>query len=432
MLIKALEEIEAAARGKKRLDTVAALIKTVPNLEKFLVEANHPFITFGVAKLPPPSGGGLFFQDDVQWVRDLFAITARLASRSLSGHEARDNIARHLDDANMIQRKWASRLLLRDLRLNFGAKDLQKILGKEVIPLFEVPLAKDYNDVESDGSPDPWIVEPKLDGGRCVAMIASDGSVEFLSRTGKIWGNFESVRKALTTFVAKNSLPLPYVLDGEVVSLDDDGKINFQQIQKTMHRKDGVEIGRLQYVIFDGCPLSEWRDPRLAYLIRLENVKTVLGSSELPPELRVIESELQPYTKETAAEACKTFMAQGYEGAMFRKAGAVVENKRSKLLLKVKLFQDAEAEIYDAVEGTGKYLGMLGALKCRLPGVDGADGVEFEIGSGYDDATRQELWADKPLGKTASFKFFELTDAGAPRFPIYKAIRHPSDIGEVE
>lgn len=431
MLIKALEEIEAAARGKKRLEKVAELVDKVPYLEKFLVEANHPFITFGIAKLPEPAGGGLFFQNDEHWVRDLFAVTSRLASRTLSGNEAKEYIARHLDDANEPQKKWASRLLLRDLRLNFGAKDLQKIIGKEKVPLFEVPLAKDYNDVKPDGSPDPWVVEPKLDGGRCVAMIATDGSVELLSRTGKTWGNFESIRKAIVETVANSTIPRPYVLDGEVVSLDDEGRVNFQQIQKTMHRKDGVEVGRLQYVVFDGCTLGEWTSPKLSYLVRLNNVRDVLKS--LPPAIRVVESTIASYTTDEAKKACKAMMDQGYEGAMFRKAGSPVENKRSKTLLKVKLFQDDEAEIIGAAEGTGKYKGMLGALKCKLKGKEGAPDALFEIGSGYDDAGRKELWAaflaGTLVGKLASFKFFELTDDFIPRFPIFKAIRHPDDVG---
>jgi ATP-dependent DNA ligase len=259
-------------------------------------------------------------------------------------------------------------------------------------------------------------------------MIAADGSVELLSRTGKTWGNFETVRKAVAELAQKANFPKPYVLDGEVVSLDTEGKVNFQQIQRTMHRKDGIEVGRLQYVVFDGCELKEWMNPQKTYQLRLHELTKELSwvhPNEMPAAIRLVESFERTYTKANATEACKTFMTKGYEGAMFRKAGAVVENKRSKNLLKVKLFQDSEAEIIGAVEGTGKYKGMLGALQCRLK-----SGKEFEIGSGYDDAMRKEMWAEKPIGKLSSFKFFELTDDGIPRFPIFKGIRHPDDVGE--
>jgi DNA ligase-1 len=56
------------------------------------------------------------------------------------------------------------------------------------------------------------------------------------------------------------------------------------------------------------------------------------------------------------------------------------ERKRSGFLLKFKKFNDDEATIIGYEEGTGKYKKMMGALK-----VKNDRGIEFKIGSGFDD-----------------------------------------------
>jgi DNA ligase-1 len=136
----------------------------------------------------------------------------------------------------------------------------------------------------------------------------------------------------------------------------------------------------------------------------------------------------------------------GYEGAMIRsetgpyKFGRSTE--REGWLLKVKRFDDSEAIItgmdekfHNANEATvnelghthrsshkaGKELtGVLGALKVR--GTAGTyNGVEFDIGTGFDDALRAELWGNKEkyVGKLVKYKFFPSGSKDRPRFPTF-------------
>jgi L-fucose isomerase-like protein len=48
------------------------------------------------------------------------------------------------------------------------------------------------------------------------------------------------------------------------------------------------------------------------------------------------------------------------------------------------------------------------------------DGVEFGCGSGFDDATRKELWEqrDSLVGKYATVKYFDQGGYDVPRFPV--------------
>jgi DNA ligase-1 len=74
------------------------------------------------------------------------------------------------------------------------------------------------------------------------------------------------------------------------------------------------------------------------------------------------------------------------------------------------------------VEGAGKLLGMLGALNCRTKA-----GVEFQIGSGFSEEDRRQIWGMKNLPRLVNYKFQELTLDGVPRFPVFRGFRHEDD-----
>lgn len=145
----------------------------------------------------------------------------------------------------------------------------------------------------------------------------------------------------------------------------------------------------------------------------------------------------------------------GHEGIMLRSADSPYKFGRGTLskqdLLKLKRFEDAEARVvgleellHNSNEATVGLLGQterghskagmvgkdtLGAL--QVVGVGGRwDGVRFNIGSGFDAATRQAIWdaGDAWVGRLVKFKFFPLGSKEAPRFPIFLGERHPDDL----
>ena len=104
------------------------------------------------------------------------------------------------------------------------------------------------------------------------------------------------------------------------------------------------------------------------------------------------------------------------EGVMIKDPKCTYEIKRSPKLLKVKKIEDAEATVTGHTPGTGKYTGMCGALEVRND-----QGVEFKIGSGFDDAQRM----DPPkIGSRITYKFQGHTNDGKPRFAIFLRV-HP-------
>lgn len=144
---------------------------------------------------------------------------------------------------------------------------------------------------------------------------------------------------------------------------------------------------------------------------------------------------------------------QGYEGVILRHPMGLYKHGRSTenqgWMLKLKRFTDSEAVILGFVEGFTNEntatinelgytersshkehqvpAGTLGALKVR----DCVSGCEFEIGTGFTAAQRQEIWdnRDKWLSQVVKYQYFPVGMKDKPRHPSYKGPRAPLDMG---
>jgi DNA ligase-1 len=114
------------------------------------------------------------------------------------------------------------------------------------------------------------------------------------------------------------------------------------------------------------------------------------------------------------------FLDQGYEGSVIR-LNERYERKRSKNLLKIKDFQDAEATIIDWVEGKGKRKGTIGKFMAEDP-----EGIQFgmPVMDKFKKLQRNFKKMQKWVGKVATFTYFERTKANSYRHPLFKALRN--------
>lgn len=445
-IIEALESIEAAPQGNARLEALR-LALTGPDRDQIKGIFNLALsgdITFGVKKLPKPvldtcEGGhdsledcDCYLQhDDADWYEELASLCGCLSSRETTGLEAQREIAGVLGWCSPVERKWTERVLRQDLRLNIGAKEVNKV-APGTIRVFEVPLATAHDKCKPRDFRGKWAAQAKIDGARCVAVLSPYGMVRLLSRTGKAWLNFESVRDSLSAYWKAQGCDEMVCLDGEVVCLDQDGKVDFQGLQKVLHAEPGsTPDAKLHYYVFDACVESEWLDPKQTYDYRRGVARTITreiafsGIEDISMVPGVAHyDELEDVQPEDLVTMSKEAVVRGFEGLILRRLDLPVENRRGKRLIKVKNFKDAEFTVTGTVEGQGRLEGMLGALVCQT-----GSGARFEAGSGFSDRQRRELWGIRGslVDKQATIKYFELTDDGIPRFPIFKGIRHPED-----
>jgi DNA ligase D-like protein (predicted ligase) len=90
------------------------------------------------------------------------------------------------------------------------------------VPPMECREVKSVDDVPTGKG---WQYEVKFDGYRCIA-IKQRNEVQLFSRRGLAFEKFLNVHRALLEQPAKS-----FVLDGEIVALDQDGRSNFNALQ---------------------------------------------------------------------------------------------------------------------------------------------------------------------------------------------------------
>ena len=115
----------------------------------------------------------------------------------------------------------------------------------------------------------------------------------------------------------------------------------------------------------------------------------------------------------------KATVAQGGEGLMLHRGDSLYQGLRSDDLLKLKLFEDAEAQVLQHLPGKGKYQGQLGALLVQTP-----EGLRFRLGSGLSDALRR---SPPPIGSWVTYRYRGTHESGIPRFASFLRVREDAD-----
>ena len=145
-------------------------------------------------------------------------------------------------------------------------------------------------------------------------------------------------------------------------------------------------------------------------------------------------------------------LSLGYEGIIIRNPDAKYKYGRSTLkesaLLKLKRFSDSEAEILGVEpllrNHNEKIINILGYsersnhkdnkvvdnLLGTLIVKDSKTGIEFNVGSGFTEEQRIQLWNIKEdlIGSVIKYKYFAIGIKDKPRFPIFCGLRHFNDI----
>ena len=308
-----------------------------------------------------------------------------------------------------------------------------KVLSLEpddfIKPMLASPAKKIFKDPN-------WIFEYKWDGYRMLSNI-KNGKATIYSRNGISYNQkFKKIKDEL------EHIPHDCILDGEVVVLDDDGKINFQKLQKY----DSIKTkGRLVYYVFDllhlngndttGIPLTDRK-------------------SLLPKILKGLEDVLlSEHVEGMGPTLFKKAMDAGMEGVMAKKAESTyIPGYRTENWLKIKEVNTEEAIICGYTESPAG--GIFGSLILGM--YQNGELVHVgNVGTGFAHAEQKKLMTkfkkletDKnPFDKKISLKgriphwmkpelvcevkFLEWTKAGSMRHPSYKGLRidkNPEDV----
>lgn len=277
---------------------------------------------------------------------------------------------------------------------------------------FQCQLAhkwEDYKD-EVDWSNGVY-VSPKMDGLRC--LISASGAI---SRNGNPFVAFPHIMRELEPLFKKYP---DLILDGEVYThkfRDNFNKIISLAKKSKPTAEDIAESEQyLEYWIFD-CPTAEG-----GYHDRYQWLhKTILKDFYNNKWIKLCIHKL--IKKESDLEkSLAYYLENGFEGLMVNTYDGEYQQKRSKNVLKYKLFKEEEYEIVDIVEGVGERAGMFGNAFLKMK-----NGKVFKSSArGSQEFYKRLLNERKDLiGKMATVRYQNLTpDEGVPRFPVIIEIR---------
>ena len=247
----------------------------------------------------------------------------------------------------------------------------------------------------------PCIVQTKMDGMRAM-IIAKEDEVIVYSRNGKV---MEGLGEHFKPMVNHNNI----VYDGELTVLGDDNKPLDRKAGNGILHKAVVgtispeEIKKVRITLWDLIPLSDWESGYCAtpYHLRLSELKS------LP--INDLYSIVETYTVDNMDQAQGRFqemLEQGEKGIILKNDDHPWENKRSTQIVKMKEILEMDLKVVGWAEGTGKYVGMMGALQCENK--DGS--IKVDVGTGYLDEHRKEFTKDYSVGKIIAVEYNAIID----------------------
>ena len=218
-----------------------------------------------------------------------------------------------------------------------------------------------------------WIYELKWDGYRALANI-NNGKVDLYSRNGiSFKQKFEALYQNL------KQVPHDVILDGEIVSLDAEGRPVFQNLQN--YQRDGE--GELRYYVFDLLYLNGHNIMHLPLLDRKALIPSIV---EDVPQVFYCD-----HVESMAEEFYKQAVAAGMEGIIAKKADSeYVPGYRTANWLKIKAYESQEALIcgYTESSDAGRPFGSL------VLGIHREGELQYigNCGTGFNATSRDDLF----------------------------------------
>ena len=413
-LNKFIEEMRATSSA---LDKVAIIKRSSPFIHKVLEYTYNPYKQYNVTSKTCIKNKTKikkdYFGDDV----DLFETLDQLITRKVTGHNAIELV----NGFNWYVGGDIYKIIDKDLGIRAGAKVINKAIPG-LIPEFNVALAKEY-DGKCDWN-DTWYASRKLDGVRCLAVVDVEGKCTLYSRMGKEFTTLDKVKEAIEATNIINT-----VFDGEICLMDEDGNEDFQSVMKQLRRKDH-QIENPVFMMFDMLHKSEFEQTEIQQTVlteRLSKLITFIHTDDnVCNELRYLDQSVianTPHFNKWTQRATDN----NWEGFMLRK-DVVYEGKRTKNLLKVKKFHDAEYTVVDVDfdnhevvrDGRSETIKMLAQVWIEHKG------HRVKVGSGFSQEQRMQYMNEDIVGKLITVQYFEEThnDKGgiSLRFPTVKHI----------
>ena len=326
--------------------------------------------------------------------------------------------------ANENVRDLLIRVLLKDLKIGMNVKSINKAING-LIPMFDVMKASSYDDKNSIGfnkkaSKCGYMMMIKENGIRG-EIIKENGHIVVKSRQNKIVEGFDELDKAF------QNMPDGYLYEGEILKVGEfnTSKEQFKETDKIYSIKGKKR--NLMIKLFDLIPLDKFNEGEwgVKAIERKKMLKEFVDKNNHPlvqfadiiyqgTDISIIQKKLEEVSKD------------GYkEGLMVMLNDGKYEAKRTKLILKCKLFNTIDLRVVDIKESKEKPGTMGSAIVMYKGNTVGVSGWKEED-KVYYYQNPQEL-----IGKIIEIKFKEVTvdknGVESLQFPNVVRIRFDKD-----
>lgn len=280
----------------------------------------------------------------------------------------------------------------------------------------------DKYDLEVEGNHNFFANNILVHNCRCISIIDEDGNIEIVSRKGKEFHTLDVLKNEISKLNLQST-----VLDGEVCIIDEKGNEDFSAILKEYKRKNHT-IENPKYILFDILTLEEFMNKKgnVPFNKRYDNLQNTIPDNN---DYLSVCTQVPVTSKEHLYKMTDKAQKSGWEGLIIRK-DIPYEGKRSKNMLKVKKFRDAEYIVKDIKIGPFRVInnGKEETEDIMTNVIIEHKGYLVSVGSGFSIEQRRRF-KEKPqeiIGKEITVQYFNESyneDGGLSlRFPTIKAI----------
>jgi bifunctional non-homologous end joining protein LigD len=285
-----------------------------------------------------------------------------------------------------------------------------------------------------------WLFELKYDGVRVIASKSADAGVELYSRLGRnVGATYPEIERAI------GHLPLEqFVLDGEIVALDPEGRSSFELLQRRFTQTDPEAIARVRVEI----PVVLYAFDLLSALGRdlravpLGVRKAILA--RFAPRLGFV--RFADHVEGDGEALFEAARAHDLEGIVAKRADSRYETgRRSRSWLKIKVPRSATLVIVGLMRGRGSrkalgslmlawyrgselvYAGNAGSgldertIELLLPRLEAARRDAPAFAAAPEASAREVVYCEPEL--VCEVRYTEVTRAGLLRHPVFVRLR---------
>lgn len=415
-----------------RLDKESILASNKDNstLKRVIFLALDPFTQFYIRKIPKYTPAKSNQADSLDSVIDSLY---NISSRQVTGNAAIEFLTKLLSSLTEDDAKVLERIIAKDLKCGVSVATVNKI-WPELIHEYPCMLCSGYDEKIINTFKFPAIVQLKMDGMRFNAIV-KDGAVEFRSRNGK---EIQLLGYLSDAFI-QLSAGMDIVYDGELIVVSDNGILDRQTGNGILNKAvkgtiSDAEASLVRATLWDAISYEDFKNgvSNTSYKDRFKSLQNAHSYNGI----QVVEYQTVQ-SIEDARTIFEHYLNQGQEGIILKDLNGKWENKRVKHQVKFKGELECDLEVIGYEEGTGKYVGKLGALVCSSRSSD-AKPITVSIGSGFNDDQRTEFWniRDSLIGKIVAVKYnarIKNKQGEESLFlPIFLELREDKDMADTE